>query len=207
MSPSGRQLLIAVLTSVLLPRAAPVTAQTTNRIAVGMAIAGKQATGDEARGAFGPGFIWRFGTAKEGWHIKYGLNWYKAEISRSIDGDTFASGKLKVRPLMGGYGYTHLMGRTAASANVLGGYAFNAFASDAGSSLGTSVVTDVANTFVLKPEVSLWTDVSKKVGINFNVGYIVARPYITVEAPDTTDRHRLRADALTLTLGVVYSVF
>lgn len=209
----------ALPTSILLlaccASAIPVAAQTKNRIAVGVVVAGKQAPGEEASGTYGPGVTWRFGTAKEGWNIKYGLNWYKAEISRNIGNEVQAFGRLRVRPVMVGYGYTHLLGRGASvSGNLLGGYSFNSFAvrdsaaSALQTSLGTSsVVTDVANSFVLKPEVSLWKNVSDKIGINLNAGYIVSRPFVTIEAPGSQQRQRIRADALTMSFGIVYSIF
>jgi hypothetical protein len=35
---------------------------------------------------------------------------------------------------------------------------------------------------VRSPEISIWRNVSEKIGVNFNVGYVVSRPYITLEA-------------------------
>jgi len=200
---------MAVFTS-----ARAVHAQTKNRVAVGVSVAGKMATDDNARGTYGPGVTWRLGTSKEGWKFKYGLSWYRAEIDRDIGGEVLAMGRLRVRPIMVGYGYTHMMGRTSISGNVLGGYSFNSFTahdtavSALRSSLAAStIVTDVSNAFVLKPEVSVWRNVSEKVGINFNVGYVVSRPYMTLEADGVRDRRRLRADAMSVSMGIVYSVF
>jgi hypothetical protein len=128
MRPNGRRLLTLALVMASFAPARTANAQTKNRIALGVAVAGKMATDDDARGTYGPGVIWRFGTAKEGWKFKYGLNWYRAEIDRDIAGEAQAIGKLRIRPLMAGYGYTHVMGLTAVSGNVLGGYSFNSFA-------------------------------------------------------------------------------
>ena len=210
----GRRLHTAAVALAFLATSWPAAAQTKNRVAVGVSIAAKQAVGEEATGTFGPGITWRFGTSREGWHLKYGLSWYKAEISRTIADEAQAFGRLRVRPVMVGYGYTHVMGKTSVSGNVLGGYSFNAFSvhdtavSALRSSLATTaIVTDVANSFVLKPEVSLWRNVSQKIGVNFNVGYIVSRPFVTLDAGGIRDRHRVQADALTFSAGVVYSVF
>jgi hypothetical protein len=210
----GRRLHTTVVALALLATTLPAAAQTKNRVAVGVSVAAKQAVGDEATGTFGPGFTWRFGTSREGWHLKYGLSWYKAEISRTIADEVQAFGRLRVRPVLAGYGYTHVMGKTSVSGNVLGGYSFNSFsvhdtaASALRSSLGTSaIVTDVANSFVLKPEVSVWRNMTEKIGVNFNVGYIVSRPFVTLDAGGVHDRHRVQADALTLSAGIVYSIF
>ena len=210
----SRRLLTLASMLAFLTAAVPAAAQTKNRVALGVAVAGKLASGDEAQGTYGPGVTWRFGTSKEGWNIKYGLNWYKAEISRDIANEVQAFGTLRVRPVMVGYGYTHVMGRSSVAGNVLGGYSFNKFslhdsaASALRTSLGaSSVVTDVANAFVLKPEISMWRNVSEKIGVNFNVGYIVSRPFVTVEADASQERRRIHADALTMSFGIVYSVF
>ena len=189
-------------------------AQTKNRVAVGVNIAAKMATDDDARGTYGPGFTWRFGTSKEGWKLKYGLNWYRADIDRDIAGEVQAFGKLRLRPITVGYGYTHMMGRTSISANLVGGYSFNSFTahdtavSALRSSLAAStIVADVSNGFLLKPEISLWRNVSQKIGVNFNVGYVISRPFLTLEADGVQDRRRFNADAMAVSMGVVYSVF
>jgi hypothetical protein len=100
------------------------------------------------------------------------------------------------------------------TADVLGGYSLNNFtlapsASDAYrdrlGALGVSV--DARNALVAKPEVGVWIDVSKKVGININGGYVVARPSITVRSTLGEDTRRIRADMFVLHVGAVYSIF
>jgi hypothetical protein len=115
---------------------------------------------------------------------------------------------------MVGYGYTHLIGPTAIKGSVRGGYAFTSFdtAPTAGDvirdRLGAhSLTTDAANTFVVRPQVSIWRDVSAKVGVNVTAGYTIARPTLTVTTTMGEERRRVRADMFTVKMGVVYSVF
>jgi hypothetical protein len=115
---------------------------------------------------------------------------------------------------MAGYGYTHLIGPTAIEGSVLGGYAFTSFETAPSAvdvfhdRLGArSLSTDAANTFVVKPQVSIWHDVNSKVGVNVTAGYMIARPTLTVSTTMGAERQRVRADMFMLKMGVVYSVF
>lgn len=123
-------------------------------------------------------------------------------------------GELRIRPFMGGYGYTYAIGRTALEANLLGGYAFTSFhlapsAPDVyRDRLGArSLDADAHNTFVLKPEVGFWVDLSRNVGLNVSAGYMIARPKVTVRSSLGDSAQRFRADMVMLRVGAVYKIF
>ena len=169
---------------------------------------------DYARGQLGPGLLWRFGTSKTGWGFHWGLNWYAVKLERPIGGNVTELGELHVRPFMAGYGYTHVRGRYSVTADVLGGYAIGSIglsdpAIDAyRRALGVAGVTARAtNTLVVKPEIGVWYDVNKKVYVNVNAGYMMARPDVTIETAAGADIRKARADQFILKVGVVYSVF
>jgi hypothetical protein len=71
----------------------------------------------------------------------------------------------------------------------------------------STLTTDVSNTFVLKPEVSAWVDLTRKIGFNVSAGYTVARPEVTVLSSAGRDTRSIRADMFTLRVGAVYTVF
>jgi hypothetical protein len=190
------------------------SAQTTGKIAAGLGISTMLAGDEAARGAKSLGFFFRFGHGREGFGWKYGLNWYSAELDRQVGGGYREFGRIRIRPLLGGYGYTHLMGKTNISAGVMGGYAFTSFSRRDSFDLayvashGVVVTkTSSSNAFVLRPEVSVWHDLNKKVGLNITGGYIFARPEVTVTSSLGQDRQRVRADMFTLRMGLVYSIF
>ena len=116
---------------------------------------------------------------------------------------------------MGGYGYTKLFGRrTSITGDVIGGYAFTSFsmspaATNAYRSLsgGSGANAQIGSAPVLKPEVDVWYDLSRRVGVSVNAGYLIVRPRITIDSPLGRQSERLRADAFTVTVGVVYSIF
>ncbi len=169
---------------------------------------------DYARGQLGPGLLWRFGTPKGGWGFHWGLNWYAVKLERPIGGSVTELGELKVRPFMAGWGYTQVMRGYAITAAVLGGYAIGGIdlSDSAGAAyrrtLGVPEVTAKAtNTFVLKPEIGVWYDVTRKVYLNLNAGYMVARPDITVDSAAGAITRTARADQFIVKVGVVYSIF
>jgi hypothetical protein len=164
---------------IVLAIARPAIAQSTGKAAIGGAIGTHIAPSSMAGGdRFSVGLLWRLGHSKKGFGWEWGLNWFSSDIDQSVGGTpAFALGELHIRPLMVGYGYTHLIGPTAIKGSVRGGYAFTSFdtAPTAGDvirdRLGAhSLTTDAANTFVVRPQVSIWRDVSAKVGVNVTAG-------------------------------------
>lgn len=185
-----------------------------NHVAIGLDVTQRAPQGPAGHGNTDLGFSWRLGTSTEGWSWTFGFGWYSTEIDHGIGRRNLEFGELKVRPVMAGYGYTHVMGRTSVSAKLLGGYAFNSFhlsapAADAYRTAqgAPSVSGDVANTFVVRPEVSVWYDLNQRVGLHLGATYVVARPVITIRSAGTTEAWRYRADSLGITVGFVYSVF
>jgi hypothetical protein len=189
-------------------------AQTAGKFAIGAQLSTRTATGPDATGNIGVSLLWRFGQSKTGWGWQYGLNWFSTDLDRSIGGSDAKFGELKVRPILGGYGYTRIVGRTAITGKVMGGYAFSSIelapsAIDAyHDRIGArSVAVDASNTFVVVPEVSAWYDINEKIGLRVSTGYVVARPNVTVTSTAGEDKRRVHADMVTFRVGMVYSIF
>lgn len=191
-----------------------VCAQSTGKVAIGANVSAKRAASSDSRGHNSIGLLWRLGHGREGWGWKYGINWFSAEIDRSLDGEHREFGHLRIRPILGGYGYTHVMGNKKVSANLMGGYAFTSFTVHDTFDLAyrtahsvESIDTSAANTFVLKPEVSTWFDLSEKIGLNISASYMIARPQVTVSSSLGRDRQRIQTDTFSIKAGLVYSIF
>jgi len=211
--------LIGSLTIGLALVAATAIAQTNNKFAIGadfkIRATDRASKDDYAHAKLGPGLLWRFGHGREGWGFHWGLNWYAVDIDRSIGGLATELGELKVRPIMAGYGYSYRMNRRLSiTGDVLGGYAFGSIglvpsAVDAYERrLGGQFATARAsNTFVLKPELSVWYDLNKDFGLNVNAGYMIARPDVIVDTTTGQDKRTARADQFILKVGIVYSIF
>jgi hypothetical protein len=205
-------LLPLALLGVLSP--AELMAQTKGRVAIGASMSSKLAAHSDADGETGVGFLFRLGQGRDGWGWKYGLNWYSTDIER-VAGDTrLTFGKLHIRPILAGYGYTRTFKQVKVSANLLGGIGFTSFAveDDFDRLYRTTytvqaIDTETSNVFVLRPEISAWRDLSEKLGLNVSVGYIVARPDVTVISSAGRDRRSVNADMFTFKVGLVYSIF
>jgi hypothetical protein len=161
------------------------------------------------------GLLWRFGKPHTGWGWQYGLNWFATDVDKSVGGQDTRLGILHVRPIMLGYGYTRVLNdRVSVSAKALGGYAFTSFRLDPTAPdvyrdrLGARTLdTSVGSTFAVKPDVGVWFDVSRKVGINVTAGYMIARPKLTVTHSLGTDVQRIHTDQFMLRVGAVYKLF
>jgi len=208
--------LTAVLTVCGLALGSSAFAQSEGKVAVGVSVSSKIGVARDTDGHINfPGFVWRFGHGGEGWGFDYGLGWYAADLQRTLGTQSTEFGELRVRPIVVGYGYSRRMAeRFRISGKLLGGYSFNSFKvhpafGDAYQRVHDSSMLgiDVSNTFVLRPEVSTWIDVTRKIGINLSFGYTVARPEVTIRTSAGTDSRRIRADMFTLRFGAVYSIF
>jgi len=193
------------------------SAQTGNRFAVGVSFSTQHAPDDSsvADGAHSVGVQWRIGHSKQGFGWQYALHWYSMDVARLIGSGPTPLGTLRVRPLMGGYGYTRLFrgGKIAITGDMVGGYAVNSFelnpAADTAyqTRLGARAVSaEAVNTLVAKPEIEMWYDLNNRLGLLVNAGYVFARPEVKVNSSLGTDVHRVHADTYTLKVGLVYSI-
>jgi len=198
--------------------APPAHAQVDSRFAAGLdvsiATTSRTTSDDYAHGGVLVEPLWRFGTIDPGWGVHWGLNWYEVRVDRSIAGAAADLGEVKIRPIMAGYGYTWVRGRETVSANMLGGFAF--VSADMSSSvadvyrnrLGVQATdVDASNGWVLKPEIDFWHDINRLFGLNVNIGYMLARPDLTVTTSAGIDRRTLRADQFLVKVCLVYSFF
>jgi len=191
-------------------------AQVDNRLAVGMSVTTRVASSSGADGSADVGFEIRIGHEREGWGPQYSFfNWFDTGVRyEPTAGRTIDLGQLRLRPIMAGYGYTHLRGRAAITADLVGGYALNSFELDSGA-LGdyrdrlraNAIESKATNTFVVKPEVQVWYDLSPRFGLKLNGGYLLARPTVTVNSSLGSDSRSVDADTFLITFGVVYSLF
>lgn len=198
--------------------AAPAAAQTESRFAIGadflVGASDHSSTEDRARPVFSAEPLWRFGDLEAGWGPHFGLNWYEVAIERPVGGSAIMLGKVHIRPIMGGYGYTWLRGKNAISTGVLAGYAFSSMSLDDGLAGAYQARTgigvqdaDASNTFVIRPEIDFWHDLNNRFGLNVNVGYMVARPDVSITTTNGIDKRTARADQFQFRIGVVYSIF
>jgi hypothetical protein len=200
--------------AITLAATADAFAQSEGKFAIGAQLSTRTAVGPENHGHAGVSLLWRFGQSKTGWGWHYGFNWFGTDLSRTIGGPNTEFGKLRVRPLMGGYGYTRVFGRTAVTGKLMAGYAFSSMklsdeAVDAyRTRMGAQAITvKASNAVVVIPEINVWYNVNEKIGIRVSGGYVIARPDVTVTSTAGVDKRRVKADNVTFKIGMVYSIF
>jgi hypothetical protein len=205
---------LAVIAAALIAATATAArAQTKGTLSLGWEIGPMLPLDASASGSSDFGLVWRLGRYETGWGWHWGLNWYETDITRQIAGNQVELGNLHVRPVTGGYGYTYVSGRTTVIADVLGGPAFTSMsmsqpAKDVYQRLGASGATlDASMAWVLRPEAMIWYDINRNFGLVVNVGYMLARPRVTVTTAGGTDIRRINADMLGVQIGLAYSIF
>jgi len=189
-------------------------AQVDNRLAVGMSVTTRLSGSAGAGGSSDVGFEMRIGHEHDGWGVQTSFfNWFDTSVREPIGGRISDLGEIRMRPITVGYGYTRIRGRAAITTDVVGGYAFNSFHLDPIASadylqrLGASVIrSEATNTFVVKPEVQVWYDLTNRFGLKLNAGYLIARPSVIITTTLGEDRRPVRADTFLITFGVVFSI-
>ncbi len=133
------------------------------------------------------------------------FNWTDTEIETSPSGRPGLAA-VQLRPVMAGAEYGIVRGRFAAGVSLVGGYSFNSLDVETGVA-GAGRAVAVGNSFVWRPGASLWYDVAPRFGINVFGGYLFARPAVTFASDTAVATHRLRANAVVLSVGAAYWIF
>jgi hypothetical protein len=186
-------------------------AQTDNRLALGISVTTIAASSATASGSATVGFEWRLGHEKQAWGWQTSLfNWFDTDVEQQTNVlRPAALGQLRIRPVMVGYGYTWIRGRAAITTDLVGGFAFNSLHVDPADyqRLGASGVSaEATNTVAVKPEVQIWYDINRRLGLRITGGYLITRPSVTIKSSLGSDTWSVKADSLLITAGVVFSI-
>jgi len=192
-----------------------VSAQTGSRLAVGASVTTRVTTSSDTGGGAALGFEWRPGHATPGWGWQTSLfGWFDTDVQGLLATSTFDLGHVRVRPIMAGYGYTWVRGRTAITADLVGGYTLNSFRLDSTAlaeysrRLGAAAVaSEATNAFAVKPEIQVWYDINRRFGLKLNGGYLIAHPSLVIRSSLGEDVRPVQADTFLITAGIVYSLF
>jgi hypothetical protein len=191
---------------------APAAAQSEGRVSAGASVTLNATTDDDVGSVFSVGPLVRL-NPRRGWGVAGALNWFRADLSDPSGVDA-PFGRLRVRPLMGGVGYTIGPDRVLTTFSIVAGPSFNSvdfedeFLDRVPPGLSAPAI-DVDHSFAVRPGVSVTYTVAPRVGITGFGGYLINRPEVTFippgGGPEITDRWK--ADSVVLSVGVVYSIF
>jgi hypothetical protein len=199
---------LTLVASTFLAAAAPAFAQTKGRIGVGASLTHNITTDDDVSSVTTYGPLVRLNPRK-GFRVAGALNWFRADLEDpngvSALGD-FA--RLRARPLMGGVSYTvGSQERVLTSFSIVGGPSFNKAEFEPGRAVAGESI-DADNSVAIRPGVGVtWTLAERVAFVGFG-GYLINRPDVTYRDRFGREFTNLwKADAVVLSVGVVYSIF
>src|SRR5262245_52247144 len=183
-------------------------------VGVGAGINFYRPKSDEADSSEGVVIAWRWHAFHSGWGPTFGLDWHTTDYHQPVGSADVPLGSLRTRAILAGFGHTKRLGhRFTVSGNVSGGYSFNSLTTDSafGSAFartGTSLVgVSVNDSGIIKPEVAIWYDVFKHVGVGVSGAYLFTRPDVTITTALGSQVRHINADTWVLTTGVTFGVW
>ena len=140
-----------------------------------------------------------------------GFGWYQGDLTLSgISGDPEV-GSLRVRPLMGGIGYTWVNGRVATGVSINAGISFNSIQlNDQYRTFfgpGTEVRVNASNSFAARPQFRFEYAVARKVGIYTSVGYFFTKFNNVIETPIGRFENEWDASSFNIFVGAMVYPF
>jgi hypothetical protein len=188
--------------------AASAAAQTEGRVSVGGSVTINASPDADVGSSVGIGPLVRL-NPKHGLRPAGALNWDRLDLHNPAGGDApFA--RLRMRPLMGGVGYTIGPPETLVTFSIVAGPSFNSvtFEDEFLDTVAGTPSIEVKTSFAVRPGVSLTRSLSPRVGIVGFGGYMINRPKIVYRrSADLQVEDHWRGDSIVLSVGLVYSLF
>jgi hypothetical protein len=173
-----------------------------NLLAVGASIRLSSPGAGELGRAVSLGPIVRLGSGS-GFGPSIGFGWFGADLSNAASAPL---GRLRIRPVLAGVGYTVRRDRVAVTFAVAGGVAFNSLRRQARSP-GPDYALEVGNSPAFRANASMWFDVGARTALNVSIGRVMTRPRVTLLEGGEVSTRRQRADTTLVSAGLAYRLF
>jgi opacity protein-like surface antigen len=182
-------------------------AQTDRRLAIGVGLGfHKYIHDDFSQKSPGVGLVYRIGKpgARQGWSLepKGTVDWFSTNALDHAGGVETRLGKIRSIPVLVGAGPSYRNGRTKVGIAVMAGPSFNHFTVDK----SVSSIT-VKSSVMVRPEASLWYDVSSRLGVHVGLGYVYSRPSAETTSGGTTTKATWKTDHVNLSVGLAVGIF
>lgn len=140
-----------------------------------------------------------------------GFGWYNGDLTLSgVSGDREV-GRLRVRPLMAGIGYTWVTGRVATGVSINAGISFNSIRLNdqyrAFFGPGTEVDVDASNSFAARPQLRFEYAVARKVGVYTSLGYFFTKFDNVIDTPIGRFENEWDASSFNIFVGAMVYPF
>lgn len=146
--------------------------------------------------------------------LKAGLGYARPDRNDFIGGVETTTGTLRMVALMVGAGPSYRSGPIRIGMGVVVGPSFNkidvddaarvAYRNRLGQTLNS---IDMKNSFAARPDVSVWYNLTDKVGLHSSVGYTINRPTVETTVDGVTSSTRWNADRWSYQAGLAYGIF
>jgi hypothetical protein len=140
-----------------------------------------------------------------------GLGWYEGDLTLARAFGDVNIGRLRVRPLMAGVGYTWVNGRVATGVSINAGISFNSIRLDdqyrALFESGSEVRGDASNSFAARPQLRVEYAVARKFGVYSSASYFFTQFDSVIETPTGRFEDEWDGSSFNLFVGVMVYPF
>ena len=140
-----------------------------------------------------------------------GFGWYEGDLALPRVSGNAEVGRLRVRPLMAGIGYSWVKGRVATGVSNNAGISFNSIRLDdqyrAFFGSGSEVRVDADNSFAARPQLRVEYAVARKLGVYSSAGYFFTQFDNVIETPVGRFENEWDASSFNLFVGVMVYPF
>jgi hypothetical protein len=172
-------------------------------LAVGASVAWSNPWSASLRDRLALGPLIKLGSAA-GFGPAIGFDWYQSEVDAGADS---AEIRIRIKPVMGGVGYTWRGNRVSLSPSIVAGYAFNRLSIRDTAPAVAAVPVDIDNSFAWRVGASAWFDLTPRVAMNVSAGRLMTGLRLTVLEDGRLDRHDASGDTTILRAGLAYRIF
>jgi hypothetical protein len=182
-------------------------------IGIGAGVSHYDPTNGDGQTSQGITIAYRWHSFQSGWGPTFGLDWHSTDFNETLGGLDAPLGSLRMRALLAGFGYRRPIHRFTAAANVSAGYSFNHLTVDSGmgpafARTGVSLIdVNVNNSAIVKPEVAVWYDLFKHVGIGVSAAYLFNKPDEVIRTTAGSATRQMNANTFALAAGLTFGVW
>jgi hypothetical protein len=202
-----KKVLLTVAVMLCLPAMA--AAQTEGRVSVGVTLTRVMPTDDGVDPVTTIGPLFRLNPRK-GWGPAGGFNWYRSDLENP-SGDSGDFARMTIRPLMAGVSYTIGTEKVLTSFSIIAGPSWNDIEfrdNFRNGPAGAGTAIEIENSLAIRPGVNVTFTVAPRWAVVAFGGYMWNRPDTFYRDTNGVEiRDRWKADAVSVSIAAVYSLF
>ena len=205
-----RVVVFVVLACVTAASASAQVFETARRAGIGGSVGGVFPIDDDVNAGLAGGINVGLAPAP-GFGPTIGFGWYEGDLRLPRVSGEVEVGRLRVRPLMAGIGYSWVNGRVATGVSINAGISFNSIRLadqyPAFFGAGSQVRVDASNSFAARPQVRIEYAVARKIGVYASLGYFFTEFDNVIETPAGRFENEWDASSFNIFVGVMVYPF